>query len=581
MNFKRPEIWLPVLMLLVFGGYVVSKMRPANDAPGTMAIHAFGKLPIVHNGRVKPFDALARESLMTITDRQDFYDAAGKKQPAIRWLLDVMSEMGEPSTASMQHRVYRIENLDLLEALQLQPRQEPAHHKYRYAIEEFRDRIPLIAEQATRYHQKQQKNEPLELYERKVLELANQIQLQLNLSQLKLPLCVAPESPEGEWASLRDALPTGRGRDIGQILIAYRESDVAKFNQAIETYRTSLQPQFNSELKKTSLEAYFHQASPFYYGIFPCVAAFCCSCLAWLGWRKPLNRSAFALMALALIVFSISLVVRMIISGRPPVTTLYSSAVFIGWGCILIGLVLESFTRLGIGTLVASIAGFIAMFIAHHLATIEGDTFRVMQAVLDTNFWLATHVVCITFGYATTYFAGLLAVLYLLLGVFTRELNTHVAKELTRMTYGIICFALLFSFVGTVLGGLWADDSWGRFWGWDPKENGALIIVLWNALVLHARWGGMVRQRGLAILAVFGNIVTSWSWFGVNELGVGLHSYGFTEGTRLWLMIFIFSQLAVMTVGALPSRFWTSMDENGRLRDKSPSEPKTKPAPTA
>ena len=78
--------------------------------------------------------------------------------------------------------------------------------------------------------------------------------------------------------------------------------------------------------------------------------------------------------------------------------------------------------------------------------------------------------------------------------------------------------------------GLWADDSWGRFWGWDPKENGALIIVLWNALTLHARWGKLVKERGLAVLAVAGNIAVTWSWFGVNELGVGLHSYGFTEG---------------------------------------------------
>ena len=117
------------------------------------------------------------------------------------------------------------------------------------------------------------------------------------------------------------------------------------------------------------------------------------------------------------------------------------------------------------------------------------------------------------------------------------------------MIYGTLCFAIFFSFVGTVLGGLWADDSWGRFWGWDPKENGALIIVLWNALVLHARWGGMVKDRGLAVLAIGGNIVTSWSWFGVNELGVGLHSYGFTEGVLLALGIFIATQLAVIAAG--------------------------------
>jgi ABC-type transport system involved in cytochrome c biogenesis permease subunit len=192
----------------------------------------------------------------------------------------------------------------------------------------------------------------------------------------------------------------------------------------------------------------------------------------------------------------------------------------------------------------------------------EGDTFTVLQAVLDTQFWLATHVVCVTLGYSTTFVAGLLGIIYilrrLLVGWLTPAGATAVSpragQDLARMIYGTLCFAIFFSFVGTVLGGLWADDSWGRFWGWDPKENGALIIVLWNALVLHARWGGMVKQRGLAVLAVCGNITTSWSWFGVNELGVGLHSYGFTEGVLRNLGLFIASQLLIAGLGLLPLR---------------------------
>jgi ABC-type transport system involved in cytochrome c biogenesis permease subunit len=154
--------------------------------------------------------------------------------------------------------------------------------------------------------------------------------------------------------------------------------------------------------------------------------------------------------------------------------------------------------------------------------------------------------------------AGLLGLMYIVRGVLTPSLTDSVGKDLTRMTYGTLCFAILFSFFGTVLGGLWADDSWGRFWGWDPKENGALIIVLWNALVLHARWDGQVKDRGLAVLAVLGNIAVSWSWFGVNELGVGLHSYGFTDGVLLALGLFCLSQLVVAAVGCLPKAMWLS-----------------------
>ena len=200
------------------------------------------------------------------------------------------------------------------------------------------------------------------------------------------------------------------------------------------------------------------------------------------------------------------------------------------------------------------------MLVAFFLSR-QGDTFVVLQAVLDTQFWLATHVTCITLGYSTTFLAGCFGIVYILRGVATPSLSPQVGKELSRMIYGTICFAIFFSFVGTVLGGLWADDSWGRFWGWDPKENGALIIVLWCALVLHARWGGMVKDRGLAVLAVAGNICTAWSWFGVNELGVGLHSYGFTEGVLLALGLFFISQVAVIALGLLPTRLWWSFRE--------------------
>jgi hypothetical protein len=105
---------------------------------------------------------------------------------------------------------------------------------------------------------------------------------------------------------------------------------------------------------------------------------------------------------------------------------------------------------------------------------------------------------------------------------------------------------------------LWADDSWGRFWGWDPKENGALLIVLWTAIMLHARYGKMVANRGFAMMAVFGNVVTAWSWFGVNQLSVGLHSYGFTQSASFWLMVFVLSQFAVVLLGLVPLKRWKS-----------------------
>jgi ABC-type transport system involved in cytochrome c biogenesis permease subunit len=287
------------------------------------------------------------------------------------------------------------------------------------------------------------------------------------------------------------------------------------------------------------------------------VLVFLLACLSWLNVPSLVGRTAYTLGLLALILHTAGLVYRMVLEGRPPVTNLYSSAVFVGWGAAVLGLLLERLFRNGLGSVTAAGVGFASLLVAHHLSG-DGDTMEMMRAVLDSNFWLATHVVVITMGYSATFLAGFLAIVYILRGVLTRTLNKETARSLNGMVYGIICFATLFSFVGTVLGGIWADQSWGRFWGWDPKENGALMIVIWNAVILHARWGGYIRQRGLMNMAIFGNIVTSWSWFGTNMLGVGLHSYGFMDKAFVWLVIFILSQLAIIGLGSLPAPWWRS-----------------------
>src|ERR1044071_6904219 len=155
---------------------------------------------------------------------------------------------------------------------------------------------------------------------------------------------------------------------------------------------------------------------------------------------ESLRRSAFYLIVLAGFVHTVGLIFRMVLEGRPPVTNLYSSAIFIGWGAMILGLALERIYRLGIGNVVASMAGFVTLIIAHNLA-LGGDTMEMLRAVLDTNFWLATHVVVVTLGYASTFVAGLLAVIYIFLGVFTpllkQKLGARGATQLGLAAGGI------------------------------------------------------------------------------------------------------------------------------------------------
>jgi ABC-type transport system involved in cytochrome c biogenesis permease subunit len=340
---------------------------------------------------------------------------------------------------------------------------------------------------------------------------------------------------------------------------AWRNEKSEQFNKLIDLFRADLSKRYEEALKKSDIEARFNAAQPFYrssilYGLALFIGLF-----SWLAWPDTLGRSAFWLVAVAWVLCTAGIATRMWLEGRPPVTNLYSSALFVGWGSAGLCLILEKFFRNAIASVAAGSIGIATLVIAHHLS-LSGDTMEMMRAVLDSNFWLATHVIVVTAGYSATFLAGFLAIIYILRGLFTRTLDRGSADALTRMVYGIVCFATLFSFVGTILGGIWADQSWGRFWGWDPKENGALIIVIWNAVILHARWGGLIKQRGLMALTVGGNIATAWSWFGTNMLGVGLHSYGFTDSAFVSLTGFAISQILIIALANIPLRKWRSYE---------------------
>ena len=344
---------------------------------------------------------------------------------------------------------------------------------------------------------------------------------------------------------------------------AYRAGDAKTFNQTLETYLASIDktpPTFYSA-SANRLERIYNAASPFYVATVFYVASFvfvfiCWAGVAWRGWRVSTGRIAVGLLLLGLSIHVVGIVMRVAISGRPPVTNLYSSVIFVTAAGIVIALLMELFTRMSVGTMLGAVSGIAGLLWANSMTVVDGDTFTVMVAVLDTTFWLATHVIMISLGYAATFMAGLLGVVYLFGRIFTPAFSSKQNSRLfANMLYGVVCFGLLASFFGTVLGGLWGDDSWGRFWGWDPKENGALMIVLWNALILHARWGGLIKERGVASLAILGNVIVLWSWKGVNLLGVGLHAYAASEDTTIkWVLLVALVHVVVACFALLPSK---------------------------
>ena len=601
MQPKR-KIWVVAAVLLAFT-YVVAPLFQ-RDRRGGFEMQKFGRLPVLLNGRIKPLDTVARNSLLIIHGKQTLAIEHGAMTP-IDWLAEVLMK---PEEADLR-KVFVIRNAETLAALGW----KPDAGKY-FSFREFVPHLQEIEQQAALAQKVDaQLRSPfqrdiIKLFDRLTLyhRLENSIEvagtvdfksqiedLVKNIHPSPVPMQTgitaealqslgflaetgyffpippfAPNDDPLQWRRMGESLlvflTDGKlhpaVKSWATMATAFAANDPATFNQTVNEYSAQLRHDLPHRVWKAKVEAVFNQLQPFYSAMVIYVLIFILAAGSWLVWPQTLGRYAFALLVATFLVHSAGLITRMYLEGRPPVTNLYSSAVFIGWGAVLLGIFLERFFRNGIGSATAAMIGFISLLIAHHLS-MDGDTMEMMRAVLDTNGWLATHVVCVTLGYASTFLAGFLALTYIVRGAFTPSLDRATASSLARMVYGIVCFATLFSFVGTILGGIWADQSWGRFWGWDPKENGALLIVLWNAIILHARWGGLVRQRGLMVMAVFGNIVTSWSWFGVNMLGIGLHSYGFMDSAFPWLITFGASQLAFMMIGLLPPHLWRSQLE--------------------
>ncbi len=634
------EPWIPIMIGLAILALVAYRVRlPSPDSQG-LDWSLVATIPMEHEGRLKPFDTVARNLVQAISNKTSAYipDANPKdpKDPyrkisATQWLMGVIADAPWVDTAL----VFRVDEKSLLDRFQL----ERTRRKL-YSYEQIRKFMPEVREELRKLQDidmaqwsfEQRKlaeintkfglfesvlysyrpllprmpaddsDESRGRFQRELMEIFRQMQVLESTN----PPGILPPPDEAKLLDSEDDVANRRWRAYGpaffrafvsnqlelpfdreplakisDVIDHYRSGDAKKFNKAVIDYLNLLQPKSVSEerAKKLSYEAWFNHFDPVNTAMYLYVLVGVLGFAQFLIWKSSLQRAAFWLCLSTFAIHTFAVAFRIYLSERPPVVSLYSSAVFIGWGAVLFALVLEAIYPLGLATLVGSIAGFVTLIVAWGLSA--GDTMPVLEAVLDTQFWLTTHVTTVALGYTATFVAGTIAII-LLVELARAQLaaasaaslvkssklsseeaarkSTSASKStsvqqsdstdrhalLYRMCYAVVCFALFFSFVGTVLGGLWADDSWGRFWGWDPKENGALMIVLWNALLLHARWDRLVAERGFALLAMIGNIVTAWSWFGTNQLQIGLHSYGFTSSAWYSFVGFVFANLIAM-----------------------------------
>ena len=245
-------------------------------------------------------------------------------------------------------------------------------------------------------------------------------------------------------------------------------------------------------------------------------------------------------------ILAVAFALRTYVAARAPLSSLYEIVLLV----VLLLMSFESgafifckrrtFSLMVPVTFLAALLLFFAKFVLE-----PGDTFRPIPAVLNSSVFLTIHVFTIALGFAGMILSGVVAHVALFRASSERT-------PLDSLLYGTLVFGAVFTIIGTLLGGVWADFAWGRFWGFDPKECGALFVILWAMLLLHLRAGRLVNVRNFALLNCFNVIVTFLCWFGVNLLGVGLHSYGFQGGTAAWLLGFVLAD--ALAIALLASR---------------------------
>jgi cytochrome c-type biogenesis protein CcsB len=337
---------------------------------------------------------------------------------------------------------------------------------------------------------------------------------------------IPSEKEGGTWTALSDSRTMGgpvpnKFRDV---VLAYRDGDRARFESAVRELSSVT-------IKSTALsaEVFYNQSHLFLYAWI----LYAISGILWLANRKGSLKFAAVLTPVALTLHIAGMALRSYIAGRPPVTNMYESIVWVAFGVVIFAYVLKWLQKQSLPLMVACFLAALGLVAADSAPAVMDSTIQPLVPVLRSNYWLTIHVLTITISYAA--FALAFGISTITLWQFIRNkpgLTARVAN-LNLLSYRVMQFGVVLVAAGTILGGVWADYSWGRFWGWDPKEVWALIVLMTYLVILHGRYAGWVGQFGFAVWSVVSFLTVLMAWYGVNFiLGVGLHSYGFTQGGR-------------------------------------------------
>ncbi len=520
-------------------------------------------LPVQDAGRLKPFDTFARESLSLIYGKQVFKTEKDNVQrPAIEilmtWLLQPNAWLDIP--------LFEIRYSQLKATMKL------AEEKKYFTFNEIanNDRFPVVMRELRDQIDRKEKLDP---YFQAVQRLESQVftfreiaagrMLRLVPPKEGTAWIAAPDFPQPlqvKFTEMTKVFIEGLvsdGKDSAAQLEAQKklESVVNEFKALAKAEN----PELYANETEIKMEASFNDFHPFKWAWIFCLLSAVVMSLVWILGKNSLYKLswAFAFIGLGLQIYGFA--IRAYLMERPPVTNMYETVVWVAFGSIVFSMIMEAIYRWRFILLAGTAVATLCLVMADMAPVVLDPSLQPLEPVLRSNYWLLIHVLTITVSYSAFFLAFALGDIGLILYLKGEKENLAKIKAITLAIYRSIQIGVALLGPGIILGGIWADYSWGRFWGWDPKETWALIVFLGYLAVLHGRLVGYVKDFGMICSGVVAFSLVIMAWYGVNFiLGAGLHSYGFGAGGVEYVSVFV--ALHVMLV------VFTAVVRFGRLK---------------
>lgn len=508
-------------------------------------------LPVQDSGRIKPFDTFAKETLEIIYGKKSYKPDERSQAIDAQWV--VMTWMLSPESWA-NRPLFEVKFHDVLDKLGL-----PKDKKYFTGEELFKNE--KFANVMQELANKRETKEKLTPYFQALQRLENQFYIFREIASGRM-LHVLPPKEGTQWISVAE-LPEEiqpAFLEISKSVALYLgslaenkniEESATKLDQAVEAFESiasKYSPEKYAFTNKVKTEVLYNDIHPFRWAYIFYLLAAVTLLFIWIRRLDKGMSVAWGFVTVGFLIHTIGFLFRIYLAERPPVSNMYETVIWVSWGAVLFAMILEANYRFKILLLGGSLVGLFALIVADSAPAILDPSIQPLEAVLRSNYWLTVHVMTITISYAAFMLAFGLGDLGLIYYVLGQEKHNETIQKLTTGVYRAMQIGVAFLTPGIILGGIWADYSWGRFWGWDPKETWALIVLLGYIVVLHARLVGWLKNFGMLASGIITFSLVIMAWYGVNfVLGAGLHSYGFGAGGVEYVSVFV--MLHVLFVG--------------------------------